>query len=296
MHLPLGRIVKGIGGFYYVKSGMTMYECKARGLFRKNEIIPLPGDMVNFVVTDEAKSTGFIEEIVDRRNSLIRPAVANIDQLAAVIAVKSPDPDLLLLDKLLISASIKDISAFICINKVDLDDGNSTSRIKEAYEKAGYEVVKLNSLSGEGYEDLNKVLKGKTTVFAGQSGVGKSTILNRLMKKSIMATGSVSEKIKRGRHTTRHAELVEMSEETYIVDTPGFSSYDLMNMDAEQLQFHYNEFCDYINNCRFSYCSHVKEPQCAVKEALDEGIIDYGRYSRYTQLYNQLKQNKTYRK
>lgn len=294
--MPLGRIIKGIGGFYYIKSGTKIYECKARGLFRKNEIVPLPGDMVNFIVTDEAKSTGFIEEIVNRKNSLIRPAVANIDQLAAVIAVKSPDPDLLLLDKLLISAGIKDISAFICINKVDLDEEDGAERIKKAYEKAGYRVVKLNSLSGEGYENLKSVLKGKTTVFAGQSGVGKSTILNRLMQKRIMATGSISEKIKRGKHTTRHAELVEMSEGTYIVDTPGFSSYNFMNMDADQLQFYYNEFEAYINNCRFTFCSHVKEPQCAVKEALDDGNIDYGRYYRYTQLYNQLKKNKTYKK
>lgn len=294
--MPEGIILKGIGGFYYVKTQQGVYECKARGIFRKENLTPLPGDRVLIAVVDEDKKVGNISEIMQRKSDLIRPAVANVDQLAAVIAVKSPLPDFELLDKLLISASAKRINAVVCVNKIDLDENREYIKIVDTYEKSGYKCIPLSSKINFGFEALREVLTGRITVFSGQSGVGKSTILNRIMNSWVMQTGNISEKIERGRHTTRHAELVELENGGFIVDTPGFSSIELMDIKYDELELHYNEFEDYFGKCRFTGCSHISEPGCAVKDALSRGLVDSGRYERYIKFYNELKKKREYNK
>jgi len=288
--LPFGIIIKGISGFYYIKTADKIYECKARGVFRKNSIVPLPGDRVEFSVIDDAENKGLIDKILERDCELTRPAVANVNQIAIVVAVKSPDPDLMLVDKLLVTAEIKNVNPIICINKIDLDNGNMSKKIHEAYSKAKYPVIHLSTKTCEGFEDLEKILTGKITVFAGQSGVGKSSILNVIMDSMIMKTGEVSHKIQRGRHTTRHAELLELKSGGYVVDTPGFSSFELSGIAFDKLDSCYREFEEYKTKCRFVGCSHLTEPQCGVKDALSKGEIDFGRYERYAQLYNILKE------
>lgn len=288
--MPSGLILKGIGGFYYVKTDEGVYECKARGLFRKQSVTPLPGDRVVISVVDSSKKTGYMEEILPRDSHLIRPAVANVNQLALVVSVKSPSPDFILLDKLLLTASYKDIECIICINKIDLDNENAHEKIKESYNKAGYNAIPLSTVQDVGFDSLEKALAGKITVFAGQSGVGKSTILNKVLDSYVMETGVVSEKIERGKHTTRHAELHELKSGGFIADTPGFSSFDLNGIEPGDLQYHYPEFADYIGKCRFKGCNHIGEPECVVREAADRGEIDPGRYRRYIEFYNLLRE------
>lgn len=292
--MPSGIIVKGIGGFYYVDTPGGVYECTARGIFRKEDITPLPGDKVLISVIDEAKKNGCIDEILPRKSFLARPAVANVDQVIITVAVKLPDPDFLLVDKLLISAEKEGLNIVLCINKIDLDEEDKHKEIVKAYSKTNYKLVLTSSKTGEGFDKLRKVLSDRINVLAGQSGVGKSTILNRLMNAKIMETGSVSNKIKRGRHTTRHAELIQLDKGGYVVDTPGFSSLQLSDIPFEELQIYYPEFSEYIGKCRFHGCSHIAEPDCSVKAALNEGVIDAGRYSRYLQLYSELKQVRDY--
>lgn len=288
--MPAGIILKGISGFYYVKdeSNSGVYECKPRGVFRKDSITPLPGDKVAFDILDEQVKTGFIGEIMPRSSELIRPAIANIDQMAIVVAVKAPSTDFMLLDKLLITAEIKKIKAIICINKVDLDDG-SAAKIKEAYSLAGYNCLEISSVKNIGYKLLKEELKDHSSVFAGQSGVGKSTILNHVMDSWVMETGNISHKIERGKHTTRHAELLELKYGGYVADTPGFSSFELTGIQYNELQNYYPEFRRHLNSCRFTSCSHITEPDCPVREAVERGEIDGQRFQRYTQLYKALK-------
>lgn len=290
--MPEGIIIKGIGGFYYVESGNEVFECKARGIFRKDAFAPLPGDFVNMSVIDESKKLGSIDEILPRKSQLVRPAVANVNQVAVVLAVKSPSPDCLLLDKLLITAQLKNLDTIICLNKIDLDEDESCKKIVEAYEKADYKCIPLSSKLNIGFENLSDSLHGRITVFAGQSGVGKSTILNRIMNSMIMQTGEVSGKIERGKHTTRHAELVELHSGGYVVDTPGFSSLELTDMQYDELDTFYPEFRERRLGCRFTRCSHISEPECSVKDALSQGLIDKDRYARYIEFYNALKQRK----
>lgn len=263
-------------------------------MFRKEGIIPLPGDRVEFSVIREDEKTGFIESIQPRKTQLIRPAVANIDQLAIIIAAKAPEPDFLLLDKLLVTAAVKGIDPLICINKIDLDADEIYKEVVNSYEKTGYPVVAMSSKSGMGIEDFKEKLRGRVTVLAGQSGVGKSTILNNIAGSWVMKTGDISQKIERGKHTTRHAELFELNFGGYVVDTPGFSSFELDEIKAEELQFYYPDFIKYIDGCKFRGCNHIAEPGCRVKEKVSSRNIDNGRYTRYIQLYNLLKQKKTF--
>ncbi len=288
--MPSGIITKGIGGFYYVVSEEGLYECKARGIFRKNEMTPLPGDRVNFSVIDVNHRKGSIEQILERSSLLIRPAVANVDQLIIVVAAQSPDPDLLLLDKLLVTSESKHMKAVICINKTDIDTDNKREEIQKSYSSAGYPIIETNSKTYEGLDELKAVLAGRISSFAGQSGVGKSTLLNIVMDTMKMKTGGLSDKIGRGKHTTRHAELIRLADSGYIVDTPGFSSFELSGMEYKDLQYFYPEFEEYIHKCRFTGCSHVGEIDCAVKQAVENGLVSGGRYERYAELYNLLKQ------
>jgi ribosome biogenesis GTPase / thiamine phosphate phosphatase len=293
--LPSGMIMKGIGGFYYVKTGEGTYECKARGIFRKEEITPFPGDRVNISIVDAAGLKGSLDEILPRDSLLVRPAVANVTRIVLVLAAKSPPPDLVLLDKLLITAEMKKLHAVICINKVDLVEAKEYEHIAAAYQKAGYSVLFLSSCTNQGFESLQEELSDGITVFAGQSGVGKSTILNRILDSWVLETGEISHRNERGKHTTRHTELVELSNGGLVVDTPGFSSFEVADLEYDELELYYPEFAPCLNQCRFPGCGHNSEPECSVKEALEAGRIDEGRYNRYLQLYTLLKENRTYK-
>lgn len=294
--LPEGIILKGIGGFYYIRTADKIYECKARGVFRKDKITPLPGDQVKISIIDEEKLIGNIDEILERTSELVRPAIANVTQIAVVVAAKSPNPDFELLDKLLISASIQGIKAIICINKIDLDEEGTYQKISEAYRKAHYKCLPISSVKDIGFEKLRQELKDNITVFAGQSGVGKSTILNKIMNTMVMETGSISERIERGKHTTRHAELLNLEEGGLIADTPGFSTMELPEIKCEELPLYYHEFDNLTGTCKYTGCSHISEPGCVVKEALEKSLIDTERYERYIKFYNMLKLNKKYNK
>lgn len=288
--MPSGIIIKGIGGFYYVSSEDGMYECKARGVFRKEGLTPLTGDRVVFSINDPLLKKGSIDQISGRSSLLVRPAVANVDQLVAVLAAKSPDPDLLLLDKLLVTAEKNEMKAVLCINKIDLDTQGRGEAVRKVYSGAGYEVLLTSSRTNTGFDELKAALNGHISVFAGQSGVGKSTILNRIMNTMVMKTGSISDKIERGKHTTRHAELIRLEDGGYVADTPGFSSFELAGISHTKLQYYFPEFADHIGECRFTGCSHISEPGCGVKKAVEEERASRDRYGRYVELYSILKQ------
>lgn len=288
-----GIILKGVGGFYDVldTAAGVVYTCRARGIHRKEGgKTPLPGDGVTFKVIDEKSLTGFIDEIGERKNAFVRPPVANIDQLAIVVAVRSPEPDLSLVDKLLITCEAKNIVPLILINKVDLDEKGTAEAISRSYGKAGYRVIPISKVLNTGYEELHQQLKGCKTAFAGQSGVGKSTILNMILNNWVMETGEVSERIQRGRHTTRHVQLIELAAGGFVMDTPGFSSYAVSDIAHTELAGLYPEFRQAIGECRFTSCSHINEPGCRVRELVEKGEADSGRYGRYIQYYKELKE------
>lgn len=298
--LMTGIIIRGVGGFYYVKADEKVYECKARGLFRKEGLTPLPGDRVLFTPMIEDKDSGFVESIEPRKTRLQRPAVSNVDQLAIVISIKSPEPDLLLLDKLIIIAKTENIEPFICINKIDLDKEESYQKIVESYSKTNYPVIAISSKNGVGMDSFKKQLSGRITVLAGQSGVGKSTILNFIFGYKALKTGEISERIERGKHTTRHTELFELPLSDYglnnglVLDTPGFSIVELSEIEPELLQFYYPEFENYMGQCKFRSCKHIAEPGCKIKEMVELKEIDLGRYQRYVQLHQILEEHKEY--
>ncbi len=271
--MPTGVILKGIGSFYYVKTQKTTVECKARGIFRKKETVPLPGDRVEISITDSVTKKGCIENIFPRTSCLIRPAVANVTMVIAVLAAKSPAPDLVLIDKLLIAAEKERLKTVLCVNKVDLDDSDIFLSIKSAYKPAGYKVIALSAPWKTGFDELATLLKGELAVLAGQSGVGKSTILNTLRGIELMRTNGLSKRIERGKHTTRHAELFEIRDGGFIVDTPGFSLYDISGIEEEELQSFYPEFVKYFGKCKFRGCSHMAEPGCKITEAVVAGQI-----------------------
>lgn len=286
-----GVIVKGIAGFYYVENhdGNT-FECKARGKFRNEKLSPIVGDKVFIDVLDDKH--GVINEIQPRKNQLIRPLVANIDQAILVFAIKNPDLNFILLDKLLIFIEHHGIDALICINKSDLADANDIEKIKQLYESIGYNLIKTNGKTGEGIELLKENIKDKISVFTGPSGVGKSTIFNRIQSKVVMETGDISKKIGRGKHTTRHSELIEITQDTFIVDTPGFSSLDLSFIEIEELQYSFREFADYLGECKYSTCLHSKESGCKVKEMVEKGKITRSRYNTYLCILNELQESR----
>lgn len=287
-----GIILKGVGGFYEVldDGGDALYTCRVRGIHRKEGgITPLIGDRVTFEIIDEKKKEGRIDRILERRNYFVRPPVANIDQLAIVISVVSPSPDFMLVDKLLITCVSKDVKPLIIINKADLDTDNEIEIIKNAYKNTGFPILVLSKLFPNRYENLHKYLAGNITAFAGQSGVGKSTILNAVLKNWVMETGEVSERIQRGKHTTRHVQLFRLNDGGYILDTPGFSSFFVEEVEHQHLQNYYPEFNSKTGECRFKGCSHTGEPDCAVRELYNDGKIDEGRYNRYIELYKELK-------
>lgn len=284
-----GKIIKGIAGFYYVYAEGNVYECKAKGIFRNKSIKPLVGDNVKIDVVDEADEEGHITEIFARDNELVRPAVANVDQAMIVFALKSPDPNFNLLDKFLVMMEFQNIETVICFNKTDIADEAFIAHVKDIYNRAGYKVIFTSATENEGVGEVMNTLRGKTTVFAGPSGVGKSSMLNALTDDEMMEIGEVSRKIGRGKHTTRHSEIFRIEEDTYVFDTPGFSSLYIPGMTKEKLEDYFPEFFEYTRECRFIGCAHIDEPDCAVKKAVEDGAIALSRYENYKLFYKEIK-------
>ena len=291
-----GRIIKGIAGFYYVYDVVesVIYECKAKGIFRKDNFKPLVGDNVEITVLNEEEKEGSVTSILPRRNSLIRPAVANVDQAFLIFAMENPKPNFLLLDRFLIMMKQQEIPAVICFNKKDVGEKEEMEKLYEIYTGCGYRVVLSSTYEGEGMDEIHEILKGKTTVVAGPSGVGKSSITNCMQGEVQMETGEISKKLKRGKHTTRHSQVIPVEKNTFLVDTPGFSSLYLTDMKEEELRDYFPEFVMYEPQCRFQGCMHIHEPGCAVKKALSEGKISQQRYDNYLALYEELKEKRRY--
>ncbi len=286
-----GKILKGISGFYYVhiiESGI--YECKAKGVFRQQGIKPLVGDLVEIDIIDETGKKGNIVRVLPRRNALIRPAVANVDMALIVFAAATPDPNFNLLDRFLVLMARQNVPVCICFNKSDLVSEETRQTYASAYEACGYPVEFISVKQDQGIDRLMEQLRGKTTTIAGPSGAGKSSLINRLQPQVQMETGTVSKKIGRGKQTTRHTQLIHIEGNSYIMDTPGFSSLYLPSMDKEELQQYYTEFAEFEPYCRFQGCSHISEPDCGVKQALAQGQISKLRYGNYVQLYEELKE------
>lgn len=289
-----GKIIKGISGFYYVHvAGSGVYECRAKGIFRNRKVKPLVGDEVEIDVLNEKEKEGSLVAIAERKNELIRPAVANIDQALLVFSVRDPVPNFHLLDRLLVTMRHQAIPVILCFNKADLSDGKEKGEIAELYKGCGSPVLFTSAARGEGTKELASLLEGKTSAASGPSGVGKSSLINAMQQEVCMETGEVSKKIGRGRHTTRHAQLIGIGEGGYIMDTPGFGSLDVLGISSAGLSRCYEEFLPFEQECRFRGCSHISEPDCGVRRALEEGRIHPGRYGTYAALYRELKEKET---
>ncbi len=290
-----GKITKGIAGFYYVHGeDGVLYECKAKGVFRKDGIKPLVGDDVGISVLDEEKKLGNLEEIMPRKSELLRPAAANIDLVLVVFAAAKPTPNFNLLDRFLIRMELEKIPVAIGFNKCELVTEAQLSAMKEVYISAGYPVYCFSVKEQTGLDELDILLKGKTTAFAGPSGVGKSSLMNYLCPQAEMETGDVSRKIERGRHTTRHAELFVLRQDSYVMDTPGFSSLYVNEIEAQDLWMYFPEMTEAEKECRFTGCCHMEEPDCGVKKRVASGEIAKQRYESYRQLYTELSNIKRY--
>ena len=295
-----GKILKGISGFYdvFIGSGnLNMEEiicCKAKGIFRKLGMKPLVGDDVELVITDPEKREGSIERILPRRSELFRPAVANVDQSLLIFSIRKPQLSENLLDRFLLETKKENIPALICFNKTDLSDEEEEERLRRIYENSGAKLLFTCGATGEGRDLVYEALLGRITTVAGPSGAGKSTLINLLAPDAAMETGSLSEKIGRGKHTTRHTELFFVAKDTYILDTPGFGSLELARISPEELKDYYPEFEPYEKQCRFPLCSHVGEKECGVRAAAEEGKIPKTRYENYRLFYSELKERKNY--
>lgn len=290
-----GKIIKGIAGFYYVHiAGDGIYECKAKGIFRKNHVKPLVGDDAGIDILSSQEKTGNIIEIFPRKNTLVRPAVANIDQALVIFSVVKPAPNFNLLDRFLILMKQQGLPCIICFNKRDIATEEEMQKLYDVYKDSGSKIIFVSAKEKSGLEQLRELLKQRTTTAAGPSGVGKSSLINVLQSAVEMETGEISRKIERGKHTTRHSELIALGESAYIMDTPGFSSLTVESMEKEELRDYYREFDAYEPACKFQVCAHINEPKCGVKEALDAGNINIVRYENYVQIYNELKNKKKY--
>lgn len=289
----LGKIIKGVGGLYYVDvEDGGIYECTAKGAFRNEGIKPLVGDNVEIAVTKEEDRIGNIVEIMPRTSEMIRPASANVDQALIIFAVKHPDPNYNLLDRFLIYMESLKVECKVCFNKEDLCADDEMDMVVESYRNAGYEVVTVSTVAKSGIDELRKMLEGRTTVVAGPSGVGKSSIINLLSGHEHMEVGEISRKNERGKHTTRHSELICIGRNSFIMDTPGFTSLDIFGATKDNLRDCYAEFADYGNQCRYLDCTHTNEPGCTVREAVENGKISKLRYGNYVQLYEELRNKK----
>lgn len=284
-----GRIIKALSGFFYVAYDEKTVECRARGKLRQEENAPIVGDYVRF---SEAEGKGMVEEILPRANFFIRPAVANIDLLVIFASAVIPVTDPFLIDRVAAIAGNQNVPVLICINKSDLDEGNALHKI---YQNAGFDVLTTSAVTGDGIDLLREKISGKLVAFSGNSGVGKSSVLNALSADLSIQTAEVSQKLGRGKHTTRHVELYRLSGDTLVADTPGFSSFDTDRMDLvvkENLQFAFSDFAPFLGHCQFHDCAHLKEPGCAVRAALGDGMIEASRYDSYVRLYEKAKEIK----
>lgn len=290
-----GKIIKGIAGSYLVHAkDNEIYECKAKGVFRKKKEKPLVGDNVEIDVIDGAEKTGNIIKIEKRKNELIRPAVANVDRAMVVFAVASPQPSFPLLDRFLSMMEREEVECGIVFNKVDLISDEERKTLCEIYEPTGYPLIFASTKTGEGLSDVKDFLRGFTTTVAGPSGVGKSSIINSTQSSVTMETGVLSKKLERGKHTTRHSELIFVEEDTYIMDTPGFSSLFVFDEEKEEVKNYFREFGQYECDCRFPDCVHVQEPDCGIKQAVSEGKIHRSRYESYLNMFEEVKNKRKY--
>lgn len=289
-----GKIIKGIAGFYYIYAKHNIYECKAKGSFRNQKIKPLVGDNVDITILDEEKKTGNIEKILPRHSELIRPAVANVDQTLVVFAAASPEPNWNLLDRFLVMMEKQKVSVVICFNKMDLINDERFREYQKIYAKSGYKVIHASTYEEHGMDVIYEILNGKTTALAGPSGVGKSSIMNMLNPDANMDIGVISKKIERGKHTTRHSEIIPVGDDTYLVDTPGFSSIYFYDMEPEELKTYYKEFEEYEPYCKFGGCNHIGERECGIKQAVEDGEIAVSRYENYRLFYEELKEKRRY--
>ncbi|BCN31567.1 ribosome small subunit-dependent GTPase A [Anaeromicropila herbilytica] len=290
-----GKIIKGIAGFYYIHTPyMGVYECKAKGIFRSQKIKPLVGDNVDIDVIDESNKKGNIVKILERKNQLIRPMVSNVDQAIIIFAVSSPKPNLNLLDRFLIMMLKEGVNTIICFNKSDLVSEDEFDNLSNIYRSCGYQVIGTSTVLDEGIQAVQALLEDKTTVLAGPSGVGKSSLINQITPNANMETGAISDKIQRGKHTTRHSELHYINETSYIMDTPGFSSLYLDGIECNELKDYFSEFTEYEEGCRYKGCIHINEPDCRVKDALELGEISEVRYRNYVTIYQELKDQRKY--
>lgn len=285
-----GQIVKGISGFYYVDTENGLYECKARGILRKDKITPLVGDRVKMNVLDEVEKKGIVEEIEGRDSELIRPPIANVDKALIVFAIKNPNLNLSLLDRFLVLSEREGLETVIVFTKIDLDSEATLESIKNVYESCGYNVIPVSNVDNLNVDKVKDELKDSITVFAGPSGVGKSSLLNEIDEDFKLQTGEVSDKIKRGKHTTRHAELFKLEFGGMVADTPGFSSLSVDDIEEDELKDYFIEFAEY-GKCKFgNKCIHENEPKCGVKEAVENGDISKERYDSYLQLLGEIRE------
>ncbi len=286
--MPKGIIICTSSNVYQVAEGEKVYKCLARGKFKKEKISPLVGDEVEFTITNSEKQEGVIEQILPRKNELKRPKMANLTQLILVVSMKMPSPDLLLLDKQLVFAEFMGLKATIVLNKVDLEDKEEIDRIAKLYEDIGYKIIQTNAKEGIKVEEITALLEGETTAFAGNSGVGKSTLINSIFEQELTQEGDISDKNQRGKNTTTSTTLYKYKENSYIADTPGFSTFEINEIPKEDLCYYFVEFVPYLDKCEFQGCSHIKEENCGVKEALEAGKISSQRYDNYIKIYNNL--------
>lgn len=285
-----GIVISNISDLYKVeieretKEAGKIYSCNARGKFKADETSPVAGDIVEIEITDEEKCAGIIEKIIERKNYIKRPKMANLSQIILVLSMKLPKPDLLLLDKQLVYAEYMKIKPIICLNKIDLEDEEKINQIYNLYKNIGYEVIKTNAKCGTGIEEIKQKLKNNVTAFSGNSGVGKSTLINSLLGKTIAQEGNISNKNKRGKNTTTQVVLYKIDENSYIADTPGFSTFDINEIDKKELAYYFIEFRKYIKNCEYADCSHIKEEKCGIKEAVKQGKISKERYENFLRI------------
>lgn len=286
-----GVIVKGIAGFYYVKVEDEVYQCKARGKFKKLGVVPTVGDLAEIQVLDDGD--GVVNEILPRRNSFLRPPIANVDCMVIVIAAADPEPNFTILDKFLVMAEGNRTDVVICVNKVEIASDEILLKIKEIY-KDIYPLVFVSCMEKTGFEELEILLKDKKSALAGPSGVGKSTILNCLMPNEDIEVGEISHKTRRGKHTTRHVEIFETNFGAMLFDTPGFTSFEILEAEEDQLHFYYPEMARFISNCKYDNCRHIKEPNCGVIAAVEEGLISKSRYKSYVEQITEIREKKKY--
>ncbi len=285
-----GIVVSNISNLYNVEIEEEIYSCNARGKFKNEEISPVAGDYVEIEVVDETKKTGVITKISERINYTKRPKMSNLSQIILVISMKLPKPDLELLDKQLAYAEYMRIKPIICLNKIDLEKDDIINNIEQTYTKIGYKVVKTNAQNGTGVNEIKEILKNNITAFSGNSGVGKSTLINSIFKRDMTQEGDISKKNRRGKNTTTQVKLYKVAEKSYIADTPGFSTFDIYEINSEELCHYFIEFVPFISDCEFTGCSHVKEQECGIKKAVEEGKIAKDRYDRYCKIYNDIKE------